>query len=224
MSVTDLLKARTSIRAYKDKPVEKTTVEALLDAARWSPSGGNLQPWKVLVVNGDEKDAVSRLATEKVMMNPKGEAGDIPIYPPGLGEPYRTRRFEAGESMYELLGLPRDDKGARLQWVVRNYQFFGAPVGLFFVIDRTMGHHQWAHLGMFMQSLALVAQESGLATCMQESWAMVRESLHSHLSLAENEMIYCGMALGYRDEDAPVNQNRSTRAEVNDFASFKGFS
>jgi len=152
-----------------------------------------------------------------------GEAGDHPVYPEGLIEPYRSRRYKVGEDMYAILGIPREDKPARLQNLARNYQFFGAPVGIFFVIDRSMGHGQWAHLGMFMQSLALVAQQQGLSTCMQEAWAMVRDTLHTHFALPDHEMIYCGMALGHADPAAPVNSLRTERAAVDEFAVLRGF-
>ncbi|WP_165665501.1 nitroreductase [Metapseudomonas otitidis] len=223
MSVVELLQQRTSIRAFTDQPVDAATVHALLDAARWSPSGGNLQPWQVIAVAGAEKAAVERLATETLLRNPTGEADEFPIYPAALGEPYRTRRYQVGEALYALLGVPREDKAGRLRALARNFQFFGAPVGLFFVIDRSMGHGQWAHLGMFMQSLALVAQERGLSTCMQEAWGMVRQSLHRHFALAEDQVLYCGMALGHADPQAPVNQLRSERAPVEAFARFQGF-
>jgi nitroreductase len=125
--------------------------------------------------------------------------------------------------MYALLGIPREDKLARLARFARNYEFFGAPIGLFFVIDERMGHGQWAHLGMFMQSVALVATERGLGTCMQEAWAAVRFTLARHFGLADTEMIYCGMALGHPDRSHPVNRLRSERAAVDDFATFLGF-
>jgi nitroreductase len=155
MSVSDLLERRISVRAFLSDPVDAVTVHALLDAARWAPSGGNLQPWKVLAVAGTARDAVVALAKERLAANPEGEVGAYRVYPEKLGEPYRSRRFKVGEDMYARLGIPREDRAARLRWFARNYEFFGAPVGLFFVIDRTMGHGQWAHLGMFMQSLAL---------------------------------------------------------------------
>jgi nitroreductase len=223
MSVAEFLRARISTRAFLDQPLSQATVAALLDVARWAPSGGNLQPWKVIAVAGAARDAVVRLAGERLQANPKGEAGEHRIYPENLAEPYRTRRYKIGEDMYALLNIPREDKASRYQWVARNFQFFGAPVGLFFVIDRSMGHGQWAHLGMFMQSIALIAQEQGLATCMQESWAAVRGALHAHFVLPQNEMIYCGMALGYADPQAKVNRLRSDRATVAEFAVFHGF-
>lgn len=112
---------------------------------------------------------------------------------------------------------------AREAAILRNYDFFGAPVGLFFVTGRELGHGQWAHLGMFIQSVALAAWEFGLGTCIQEAWAKVRETLHRHFALASEDMIYCGMALGYADPEAPVNFFRSSREEVDDFATFRGF-
>ncbi|MCL5043163.1 MAG: nitroreductase [Gammaproteobacteria bacterium] len=223
MSVIDLLHKRISVRAFLDKPVTEQTVRDLLDTARWSPSGGNVQPWKVIVVSGAARDAVIQEAAVALQRNPQGEAGEYPIYPSGLQEPYRSRRAQMGEDMYALMGISREDKAARMQALQRNFQFFGAPVGVFMVIDRAMGHGQWAHMGMFMQSFALAAEEQGLATCMQEAWAMVRDTLHAHFQLPAEEMVYCGIALGYADPEAAVNGLRTARAPVEAFAEFRGF-
>lgn len=220
MNVSEALGKRISVRAFKSDPISEPVVREILDAARFAPSGGNLQPWKVIAVAGAERDAVAALAKA----NLPGDDGDRPVYPANLWEPYRTRRFKVGEDMYALLGIPRDNKPGRLMHLAQNFDFFGAPVGLFFVIERRMGHGQWAHLGMFMQSVALAAIERGVASCMQEAWARVRAPLHKHFALAEDEMIYCGMALGYADDGAPVNTLRSDRAEVDEFAQFRGFS
>ncbi len=222
MKVSEALNKRISTRAFLDTPVSKETVTKLLEIASRAPSGGNLQPWQVIVVGGAEKEAISLAAKTALAGNPRGEAGhDIPIYPANLKEPYRSRRYKVGEDMYALLGIPREDKAARFQWLVNNYDFFGAPVGLFFVMDTCMGKGQFAHLGMFMQSIALAATEMGLASCMQEAWGMVRETLHKHFELAENEVLYCGMALGFADNDAEVNQLRTERSTIEDFVSFK---
>lgn len=219
MRVSDALRQRISVRAFKPDPISEALVREILDVARFAPSGGNLQPWKVIAVAGEERDAVAALAKA----NLPGDDGDRPVYPANLWEPYRSRRYKLGEDMYALLGLARDNKPGRLMHLAQNFDFFGAPVGLFFVIERRMGHGQWAHLGMFMQSVALAAIERGLASCMQEAWARVRVPLHKHFALAPDEMIYCGMALGYADEGAPVNALRSDRAEVDEFAIFRGF-
>ena len=223
MNVSEALEKRTSVRAFLDTPVDRETVGKLLEKAGRAPSGGNVQPWKVIAVAGEERDAAVKAGAAAVMANPEGEDEEFPIYPSPMPEPYRTRRFKVGEDMYELLGIPRDDKPARLRHLARNTEFFGAPVGLFFIIDRIMGRAQWAHLGMFMQSLALAATEAGLATCMQEYWARVRKTMHGHLGLKEHEVLYCGMALGHPDPDAAVNGLRADRAPVSEFADFRGF-
>jgi nitroreductase len=219
MNVTDALKARISVRAFKSDPLPETQVREILDVARYAPSGGNLQPWKVIAVSGAERDAVVALAKA----NLPGADDDRPVYPANLWEPYRSRRYKLGEDMYALLDIPRENKGARLMHLMQNYEFFGAPVGLFFVMEKAMGHGQWAHTGMFMQSVALAAIERGVGSCMQEAWARMRLPLAAHFSLPDNEMIYCGMALGYADETKPVNTMRSDRASVDEFATFKGF-
>jgi len=179
-----------------------------------------LQPWKVIVVAGSERDAIIALAKERACQS--DESGDRPVYPPNLWEPYRTRRFNVGEDLYALLGISRSDRQARLAHFARNYEFFGAPVGMFFIVDERFGYGQWAHLGMFMQSVALAALERGVSSCMQEAWVTLRNTLKSHFALGPHEMIYCGMALGYADAQAAVNSLRSDRAPVGDFADFRG--
>jgi nitroreductase len=223
MNVTEALKARISTREFLPTPLPEALVREILEAARWSPSGGNLQPWKVIAVAGAERDAVVELAMRVLREHPSAEDEEYPVYPEKLWDPYRTRRYELGESMYELLGIPRGDKLARLGRFARNYEFFGAPVGLFFVIDRRMGHCQWAHLGMFMQSIALAAVERSVASCMQEAWGAVRRSLGRHFGLADHEVLYAGMSLGYANDAAPVNKLRSTRMSVDELATFRGF-
>jgi nitroreductase len=223
MSVEAAVRARKSVRAFKPDPVSCDDMRSLLDAARYAPSGGNLQPWKMIVVAGDALRAVIELGQTALMANPRGEADDRPIYPAVVAEPYRSRRFKVGEDMYAILGIPREDKMARLGQMAENYKFFGAPVAIFFVIDKSMGHGQWAHMGMLMQTICLIAEERGIATCMQEAWGMVRNTLAAHFELPDTEMIYCGMALGYEDTNAPINSLRTERAPLDDIAVFKGF-
>jgi nitroreductase len=219
MNVSEALTARISIRAFKPEPLSEALLREIIDVARYAPSGGNLQPWRVIAVAGAERDAVVALAKA----NLPGAEDDRPVYPANLWEPYRSRRFKVGEDMYALLGIARDNKPARLMHLAQNFEFFGAPAGLFFVIDRNMGHGQWAHLGMFMQSVALAAVERGVASCMQEAWARMRGPLHTHFALDADEMIYCGMALGSADMTKPVNTLRSDRAALDEIAVFRGF-
>jgi len=125
--------------------------------------------------------------------------------------------------MYETLGIPREDKPARRAWFANNFNFFGAPLAVFFVIDERMGHGQWAHMGMYMQTLALLAVERGWGTCMQECWGMLRPSLKTHFGLPGEEMVYCGMSVGVPDWDHPVNGLRAERASLDEVAEFHGF-
>ena len=220
MNVADAVKTRISTRAFLNKPVSEAEVHDILDVARWSPSGGNLQPWRVHAVIGAGRDRMVETVRKAIADNPFADEAELAIYPPKLPEPWRTRRFELGEAMYALLGIPREDKAARLQWLLNNYAFFGAPVGLFFSLDRRFDKGQWAHLGMFMQTIALAAMEKGLATCMQEAWAARAKTVSAFLGLEEDEQLYCGMALGYADPDAEVNALRSARVSVEDFTTF----
>ena len=224
MTVTEALQRRISIRQFLPKPLDERLVREILDVARWSPSGGNLQPWRVIAVAGEERDAVVRLARRELAPGAPEASDDRPVYPPNLWEPYRTRRFKLGEDMYALLGIPRTDREARLARWALNYEFFGAPVGLLFVIDTRLGHAQWAHLGMFILAVALAATERGLGCCMQESWSALRAPLKTHFNLSPDDMIYCGMALGWADTSAPVNHLRSERVTVDEFATLRGFS
>ncbi len=221
-SVSEALHKRISVRAFRPDPVPEALVREILDVARFAPSGGNVQAWRIIAVAGEERAKVSALA-QGVLAAGGNEEGADPVYPAKLWDPYRTRRYDLGEQMYVKLGIPRENRPARLAHVARNYEFFGAPVGLFFVIEKAMGRSQWAHMGMLMQSIALAAVERGLATCMQEAWAHARETLGRHFALRDEEMIYCGMALGYADENAPVNTLRSERISVDELASFRGF-
>jgi nitroreductase len=219
MNVADALRTRISTRAFKPDPLTETLVREILDAARYAPSGGNLQPWRVIAVAGGARDAILDIARAHL----PGDVGERFIYPANLWEPYRSRRTKVAEDMYALLGVAREDKPARLMHFARNFEFFGAPVGLFLIIDKRMGYGQWAHLGMFMQSIVLAALERGVASCMQECWATLRTPLAAHFALGETEMIYCGIALGYADETAPVNTLRTERASIDEIATFKGF-
>ncbi|NHK28142.1 nitroreductase [Parvularcula flava] len=220
MSVSDAVMERRSIRAYTDQPVPRAVIEEILSLAARAPSGGNLQPWNVHVVTGEALDRLKAHMKEAIAASPTGEGTDFDIYPKNLPEPWRSRRHKVGEDLYALLGIERDNRLGRMLQFSRNYEFFGAPVGLFFSIDRQMGLPQWAHLGMFMQTIALLAVERGLSTCMQEAWAAFPKTVSAFLGLPDDRRLYCGMALGFADPDAPANSLRTERAALEDFAVF----
>lgn len=211
VSVSEALAARRSVRGFIDTPVDMALLRDLVARAARAPSGGNLQPWHVDIVAGDALARLKAIMAEKTATGAM-EAPAYHVYPPGLTAPYRDRRFEVGEMMYAEIGIPREDKAARLDWFQRNFQFFGAPVALFCSVDKQMGPPQWSDLGMFLQSFMLLAIEAGLATCAQECWAFYPETIGKFLDLPDERMLFCGMSIGYEDVDQPANQLRTTRA------------
>jgi nitroreductase len=177
----------------------------------------------VIAVTGAEKDKVIEIAQAKLAMNPGGEPTDRPIYPKDLWEPHEARRRRVGEMLYEALEIPREDRAGRMRWFANNFRFFGAPLALFIVIDERMGHGQWGHTGMYLQTLCLLAEERGWGTCMQECWGILRPTLKEHFGLGPTEMIWCGISVGKPDKAHPVNTLYSERAPLEEIAEFKGF-
>ncbi len=223
MNVSEALETRISCRAFLPTPVPEATLRAILAGAARAPSGGNLQPWHIYAAGGPVLAAILAEVKERMKGTPRGDGPEYAIYPPGLKEPYAARRFKCGEDLYATIGVERADKAGRVAQFKRNFEFFGAPVGLFVYIDRTMGPPQWADCGMYLQSLMLLAREYGLHTCPQESWAQWHRTVASHLSPPDELMLFCGVALGHMDESAPVNRLRTDRAGLDDFARFFGF-
>jgi nitroreductase len=215
VNVTEAVHARKTIRAFLPDPVDDETIRRLLEGAARAPSGGNVQPWRVYVVNGE---AMARF--REVMARSKPGKPEYPVYPPDLWEPHRTARFELGELMYAKLGIPREDKPARLAHLARNMDFFGAPATIYCFVDRRMGSAQWSDLGMFLQTFMLLAQEAGIDTCPQEAWAPWHEVVQDFVGAPEDEMLFCGVALGHADWDAPVNGLESPRLPLDEWATW----
>jgi nitroreductase len=224
VNVSEAVESRISCRAFLDTPVPEATVRAILDAARRTPSGGNLQPWIVYALAGEPLAHLKAKVRARVAADPRGDGShEYDIYPPGLGEPYRTRRFKAGEDLYATIGIARENKLARLLQLAKNYEFFGAPVGLFFYLDRSLGPPQWSDVGMYMQTVMLLAREHGLHTCPQEIWSLVPTTVAECLQAPPQLILFSGMALGHMDTTHPVNRLRTERAPLEEFATFRGF-
>lgn len=223
MDVREAVATRYSCRAFLPTPVPLATVREILEGAARAPSGGNLQPWLVHALAGERLEALKAMVRARPALLPRGEGAEYDIYPRELKEPYRTRRFQVGELLYRAIGVPREDRPGRIRQYARNFEFFGAPVGLFFSIDRTMGPPQWSDLGGYIQSVMVLARAHGLHTCGQEAWTHWHRTLGEVLALPPDYMLFCGMALGYADEDAPINRWRAPREPLDAFASFQGF-
>ena len=216
MNVTSAVEKRSSVRAFLNTAVPNELIKELLIKSSRSASGGNVQPWKIFVINNSAMN--NFLEFQRNWTKPEIPAYDI--YPPKLKEPYRTSRYELGEQMYELLGIGRDDKEARLAQVMQNFRFFGAPCAFFCFVDRQMGPPQWSDLGMFLQTFMLLAKETGLDTCAQEAWSMKHDSVSKFVKAEDSDILFCGMAIGYRDENAAVNSLKSERRPLKEWAKF----
>ena len=195
MDVTEAVDSRKSIRAFLDKAVDDSLIKELLEKSSRAASGGNLQPWKIYVINGKTMNSFHKFQSEWT----EPETPAYAIYPENLKEPYKTSRYEVADDMYSLLGIEREDKEARFKQVLKNYEFFGAPAAFFCFVDRQMGRPQWSDLGMFLQTFMLLAREAGLDTCPQEAWAMKQESVTAFVEAPDELMLFCGMAIGYQD-------------------------
>ncbi len=215
MDVSTAVARRRSIRGFLPDPVDTAVLHDLLERAARAPSGGNVQPWRIYVVNGQATERLLTFLDEHPI-----EPAEYDIYPPSLREPYRTSRFAVGEQLYAHLGIEREDRAGRLTQFAKNGQFFGAPAGLFCFVDRVMGPPQWSDLGMFLQTFMLLAQEVGLDTCPQEYWTVRHAAVQEFVGAPENEMLFCGMAIGTADPDHPLFEMWSERRPLDEWATF----
>ena len=216
MDVSEAVDSRKSIRAFLETPVDDLLIKELLEKSSRAASGGNLQPWKIYVINGATMKSFHKFQSEWT----EPETPAYAIYPENLKEPYKTSRYEVADDMYSLLGIAREDKEERFKQVLKNYEFFGAPSAFFCFVDRQMGRPQWSDLGMFLQTFMLLAREVGLDTCPQEAWAMKQESVTAFVEAPDELMLFCGMAIGYQDVSEKVNELRTTRRPIEDWATF----
>jgi len=216
MNVTRAVSSRYSVRSFTKKPVDNKLIKKLLLQASRSPSGGNLQPWKIYVINNKSMDSFLSFQEDW-----KGlEVPSYEIYPKNLKQPYKNSRYELGEEMYDLLGISRDDKEGRLKQVLKNFQFFGAPAAIFCFVDKQMGAPQWSDLGMFLQTFMLLARESGLGTCAQEAWSIKNTSVSKFVKSDKNEILFCGVAIGYENKKAVINKLKSKRRSPDQWLKF----
>ena len=221
MDVKDAVAARRSVRGFLDREVAPELLKDLAVRSARAATGGNIQPWHVDIVYGEPMRELKAIMAGKIERREKETPG-YDIYPKEMDDRYRQRTFAIGEEMYGRLGIPREDKKARAIWFARNFQFFGAPAAYFVTVDRRMGPPQWSDLGMYLQSLMLLAVEAGLATCPQECWAVYPETVERFLGTPAERMLFCGVAIGYEDEADPANATRSARAPEEEWLTVKG--
>ena len=218
-SVTDAINTRITTRAYLDTPVPKDVLHNIFDTARRTASGGNLQPWNVHVMSGEPLDTFRNGVMGKLMKQ-EFEQETHAAYPSPLWEPMRSWRYELGEEMYKLLDIPKDNKPARMMQVAKNFAFFGAPVGILIVGDKRLGMPQHLDIGIYVQSLMLLAREAGLHTAPLGAWRGWPDSVREFTGHSEEQEILVGMSMGYADPDQPVNDLVSYRAPLDELVHF----
>lgn len=223
MGVVEAVMSRRAVRKFSSQPVAESLLREVLTTARHAPSGSNIQPWKIHVLAGDAL-AHALAVVERHFKAGTLETPEFPTYPEPLGEPFRARRSDCGERMYTALGIPRDDKAGRIQQVMQNYRFFGAPVGMIITMAPEMGEAQTIDIGIFVQTIALVANARGLDTCLQASWTLIPNAVREAIGISSKDRVMLGIALGYGEPGHPVNQIMQPRVAVDEFAVFKGFS
>ncbi len=223
MDVIEAILTRRSARAFLATPVARETVAEILDLAARAPSGTNIQPWKVYVAAGAVKEALTKETLAAIATKTEAHESEFKYYPDEWVEPYKSRRKKVGLDLYNLLGLTKENKEGMRKQHGRNYEFFGAPVGLFFAIDKQLEIGSWFDYGMFVENVMLLARAKGLHSCPQASWSPFHRIIRKHLPIPANETIVCGMSLGTIDEAAPENQLQTERASASEFAEFFGF-
>ncbi len=216
MEAFEAIAGRRAIRSFLDQAVPPSLIQELLEVARWSPSGVNMQPWQVAVVTGTTRD---RITTALIEAREQGlpEHADYHYYPSDWFEPYRSRRKATGLALYSALNIGREDEEGRKQAWYNNYRFFGAPVGLLFFLDRQLGQGAWIDMGMFIQNLMIAAHARGLGSCPQASLAEYPDPVRAILGVDQRFALLGGLALGWPDPTAAVNSYRTERLAVEEF-------
>lgn len=221
--VDDAITSRRSIRRFLPTAVPVETVEAILDVAARAPSGTNMQPWRGYVVAGAAKQALVEAVQAAFDAGESGHTQEVQYYPDAFFEPYLGRRRAVGWDLYGRLGIVRGEAAKMKAQHRRNFQFFDAPVGMIFTIDRRLATGSWLDYGMFLENVMIAARGRGLDTCAQAAWSHYHRAIRSALGLADEETVVCGMALGYADLDAPENGLVTVRAPARSFMRFDGF-
>ncbi|MCT7325544.1 nitroreductase [Ralstonia mojiangensis] len=220
--VDQAITSRRSVRAFLPTPVARENIEAILDVARRAPSGSNTQPWKVYVLTGESK---ARLSESVLAAYEHPEANTLhreeyPYYPRTWIDPYQSRRRKVGWDLYGLLGIERANKERMHAQHARNFRFFDAPVGIIFTIDRVMEQGSWLDYGMFLEAVMVGARARGIDTCPQAAFTQFHRIIAEQLRLTDDEMVVCGMSMGYANPAAIENTLVTERAPVSDFTRF----
>jgi nitroreductase len=221
--VDDAIATRRSVRRFLPTPVPREEIAAMLDVAARAPSGTNMQPWRGYVLAGAEKDALCAAVQNAFDAGEQGHVQEVRYYPEEFFEPYLSRRRKVGWDLYGRLGISRGQNKKMQAQHRRNFQFFDAPVGMIFTVHRDLATGSWLDYGMFLENIMIAARARGLDTCAQAAWSHYHKAIRPVLSLSIEEVVICGMALGFADPGAPENQLVTEREPSSVFMSWRGF-
>jgi nitroreductase len=218
--VFEAARSRRSIRAYRPDPVSPALLREIVAVARHAPSGSNIQPWRVHVLTGATLKRVGAAIQNAFLSDEPGHKRDYNYYTDPIHEPYLTRRRQCGWGLYGLLGIARGDHAKSKAYRATNYNFFGAPAGLIFSIDRKLEKGSWLDYGMFLQTIMLAARARGLHTCPEAAIASYPDIVRRELGISAEWTVICGMAMGRADSSARINAFQPPRIELDEYAVF----
>lgn len=219
MNVTEAVLTRRSIRAFKDTPVSLETMRRVLDNARWAPSGCNYQPWEAIVLTGEPLKTLQ----EKLLVAEVDDPLEYRYDKPDEFPHYAERLRELGGRMYSTMNIERVDRAARTDFSRQNLVSFGAPVLLLCHFPKAMGEPQWSDVGMWLQTIMLLLRDEGLDSCPQEYMGLYGRTIKAHLGLGDDVLLFCGLAIGERDAEDPVNMFDRPRVQLDEHVVFRGF-
>lgn len=220
--LANLIRSRRSVRAFLPDEPDSSEINAVLELARYAPSGSNTQPWKVHVLPKSTIDAVYEAVRKSSVTPRKKSWTDYLYFPPVLPAPYIDRRRALGQALYDLLGIGRRDLEKIHQQHLDNLRFFDAPVGILVTIDRSLERGSWVDLGIFVQTILLACSSRGLASCPQAAFAPFHEEIRTVIPMPEDQVLVCGIAIGYEDVTHPANQLRPSRAPLDEWVTWEG--
>jgi len=220
ISVKEAIRSRKSVRSYLKRNVSIKVIKEILHKASFSPSGSNTQPWNVYVLTGDKLKDFTTKSKKEFLRNSDLLTLERLNYMEKYREPYKARRRKVGWDLYKILDIEKGDYEKTKKFHAQNYEFFGAPMGLIFTIEKDLGWMSWLDYGMFIQNICLLARNYGLHTCPQAAWGLIYKKANKLLDLKKNFTIHCGMAIGYENKKAKVNKLKTNRDEVDVFCKF----
>lgn len=219
-SLAMLIKNRRSVRAFLPTRVGKEDIQQILDLARYTASGGNMQPWRVHVLFQQTITKLHDQIAHNVSLNGFAASGDYQYYPSPIEQPFKDRINQSGQDLYASLGIGSRDASDKRKQKLRNFKFYGAPVGLIITMDQQLAQGSWIDIGLFLNALSLAITERGLGCCLQASFSSYGDIVRQTLNLNQKNLVICGIAVGYEDKSNPINKLPRRRMTVDEFAQF----